>query len=55
MSDSEPSTTSKKRRDAGEKLDEEEILDMVAEERGEEFVDENEEVILADAKRLNLI
>lgn len=39
----------------GEKMDEEEVLEMAAEDRGEEFVEENEELILADAKRLNLI
>lgn len=35
--------------------EEQKILDQVAEERGEEFVEENEELILANAKRLNLI
>jgi hypothetical protein len=35
--------------------EEEEILEQVAEDRGEEFAAENEELILADAKRLNLI
>ena len=55
MSDEAPDKESKILRDAGEELDEEEILDQVAEERGEEFVEENEELILADAKRLNLI
>ena len=35
--------------------EEQEVLDQVAEERGEEFVEENVELILADAERLNLI
>ena len=34
---------------------EQEVLDQVAEERGEEFAEENEELILADAERLNLL
>ena len=35
--------------------EEQEVLDQVAEDRGEEFVEENEELILADAERLNLL
>ena len=35
--------------------EEQDILDQVAEDRGEEFVEENEELILADAERLNLL
>ena len=35
--------------------EEQEILDDVAEDRREEFVEENEELILADAERLNLL
>ena len=35
--------------------EEQEILDQVAEERGKEFAEENEELILADAERLNLL
>jgi len=40
---------------SGEKMDEDEVLEMVAEERGEEFAEENEELILADAERMGLI
>jgi len=39
----------------GEKMDEDEVLEMVAEDRGEEFAEENEELILADADRMGLI
>ena len=35
--------------------EEQEVLDQVAEDRAEEFVEENEELILADAERLNLL
>lgn len=35
--------------------EEQEILDQVAEDQGEEFVKINEEAIRADAGRLNLI
>jgi len=35
--------------------EEQEVLDQVAEDRGEEVAEENEELILADAERLNLI
>ena len=39
----------------GERIEEDEVLEMVAEDRGEEFVEENRELILTDAKRLGLI
>lgn len=51
MTGEKPSAALKNR----EKMDEEEVLEMAAEDRGKEFVEENEEIILADAKRLNLI
>ena len=35
--------------------EEQEVLDQVAEDRGEEFVEEKVELILADAERLNLL
>lgn len=35
--------------------EEQEILDQVAEDRGKEFAEENEELILADAEELNLL
>jgi len=35
--------------------EEQEVLDQVAENRGGEFVEENEELILSDAERLNLL
>lgn len=35
--------------------EEQRLLDQVAEERGEEFVEEHAEKIIADAERLNLI
>ena len=35
--------------------EEQEVLNQVAEDRVEEFVEENEELILADAERLNLL
>lgn len=35
--------------------EEQAILEQVAEDRGEKFVEENEELILADADRMGLI
>lgn len=35
--------------------EEQRVIDQVAEDRGEEFAEENAELILSDAERLNLI